>query len=75
MTNDDTVTDDNDPETQIQENENEDGEIILEIEPGIESYNDALDVISKLKRFARAGQFYEQYKYGWTIGKQLQMTC
>nr|CAH7722738.1 unnamed protein product [Callosobruchus chinensis] len=43
------MTDDNDPETQ-KEFENEDDEIILEHE--IKSYNDALDVISKLKIFA-----------------------
>nr|CAI5841406.1 unnamed protein product [Callosobruchus analis] len=52
MTNDDEVTD-NDPETRRQENEREDDEIILGVEPETESYNDALDVISKLKIFTR----------------------
>nr|CAI5838334.1 unnamed protein product [Callosobruchus analis] len=54
MTNDDEVTDnDPDPETQRQQNENEGDEIILAVEPEIKSYDDALDVISKLKIFAR----------------------
>nr|CAI5819541.1 unnamed protein product [Callosobruchus analis] len=52
MTNDDEVTD-NVPKTQRQENENEEDKNSLEAEPEIVSYNNALDVISKLKIFAR----------------------
>nr|CAI5856315.1 unnamed protein product [Callosobruchus analis] len=62
MINDDEVTD-NVPETQRQENENEDDETILEVEPEIKSYNDALDVISKLKIFA---------KYDYAVFHQLK---
>nr|CAI5845061.1 unnamed protein product [Callosobruchus analis] len=40
------------PETHMQENEN-DGEITLEVEPEIKSSNDALDTIDKLNIFPR----------------------
>nr|CAI5818920.1 unnamed protein product [Callosobruchus analis]CAI5863674.1 unnamed protein product [Callosobruchus analis] len=52
MANDDEVTD-NDPEIQRQQNENEDDEIILEVEPEIKPYNGAMDVRNKLNILAR----------------------